>query len=170
MPRVQTITPCLWFDRNGEDAAKYYISIFPNSKITNISYYTEAGKEHHHMPAGIALVVAFELDGQAFTALNGGPIFKFTEAVSFQINCDNQQEVDFYWDKLKEGGPPESQQCGWVKDKFGLSWQVVPVRMVEMLNSGDKAAAARAMEAMMGMKKLDIAALEKAFAGQRDGQ
>ena len=122
------------------------------------------------MPAGTALVAAFELDGQAFTALNGGPAFQFTEAVSFQIHCDNQQEVDHYWNKLTEGGPPEAQQCGWVKDKFGLSWQVVPGRLMEMLNASDKAASGRTMEAMMGMKKLDIAGLEKAFAGERPGQ
>jgi predicted 3-demethylubiquinone-9 3-methyltransferase (glyoxalase superfamily) len=166
MPRVHSITPCLWFDREAEAAANYYIGIFPNSKISEITYYTEAGQDQHRMPAGTALTVAFDLDGFAFTALNGGPVFKFNEAVSFQIYCDNQQEVDHYWDRLGEGGPPEAQQCGWIKDKFGLSWQIVPVRMMEMLTSSDKAASGRAMEAMMGMKKLDIAALEKAYAGK----
>ncbi len=159
------ITPCLWFDTQAEDAAKFYISVFKNSRITDTSYYSEAGHEGHGRPAGSVMVVAFELDGRPFTALNGGPHFTLNEAVSFQIDCEDQAEVDYYWDKLSEGTDPRSQQCGWVKDKFGLSWQVVPSILPELLTHPDRAAAGRAMEAMMQMKKLDIAALQRAFEG-----
>jgi predicted 3-demethylubiquinone-9 3-methyltransferase (glyoxalase superfamily) len=159
------IVPCLWFDSRGEDAARFYTGIFPDSRIKEITHYAEAGKEVHGREPGSVLTVAFELAGQAFTALNGGPIFKFTEAVSFQIMCDSQQEVDHYWNALKEDGPVEAQQCGWLKDKFGLSWQVVPKAMIEMLMAPDKAKVERAFAAMMGMKKLDIAALQSAFNG-----
>ncbi len=160
-----SIIPCLWFDTQGEQAAKFYTSIFPNSAIGKISHYTEAGKEFHGREPGAVLTVAFTLNGQEFTALNGGPQFKFNEAISFQIMCDDQNEVDHYWDRLNEGGVPEAQQCGWLKDKFGVSWQVVPRRLMELITHPDKAKAGRVLNAMMGMKKLDIAAMEKAAAG-----
>ena len=159
------ITPCLWFDHQGEEAANFYIGIFKNSKITQIARYGEAGTEIHGRPPGSVMTVAFELNGQSFTALNGGPHFKFNEAISLQIECETQEEVDYYWSKLSEGGEPEAQQCGWVKDKFGLSWQVVPKILPEMMTDPDAAKSARAMTAMLQMKKLDIAALQRAFAG-----
>ena len=126
------IAPCLWFDNEGEEAAKYYVSIFKNSKITHIARYGEDGKEIHGRPAGSVMVASFELDGQPFTALNGGPLFKFNEAISLQVYCDTQQEIDFYWDKLRAGGDERAQQCGWLKDKYGLSWQIVPATMDRM--------------------------------------
>ena len=159
------ISPCLWFDHEAEDAARYYTGIFNNSKITDISRYPDAGQEIHGKPAGSVMVAAFELDGQPFTALNGGPIFKFNEAVSFQIECETQEEVDYYWEKLSAGGDPNAQQCGWLKDKFGLSWQVVPKGMHEILNDPDTGKSKRAFEAMLQMKKLDIEGLQRAFAG-----
>jgi predicted 3-demethylubiquinone-9 3-methyltransferase (glyoxalase superfamily) len=160
------IAPCLWFDHQAEEAANYYVSIFKKSKITEISRYGEAGQEIHGRQPGSVLTVAFELNGQPFTALNGGPIFKFTEAVSFQIECEDQEEVDYYWSKLKRGGDPSSQQCGWVKDKFGLSWQVVPQILPTLLTSKDSDKSQRAFDAMMKMKKLDIAKLQRAFDGK----
>jgi predicted 3-demethylubiquinone-9 3-methyltransferase (glyoxalase superfamily) len=159
------ISPCLWFDDQAEDAAHFYTGIFKDAKITAISRYGEAGKEHHGKPPGSVMTVTFELNGQSFTALNGGPIFKFNEAVSLQIECATQEEVDYYWEKLNEGGDPEAQQCGWLKDKFGLSWQVVPKVLPELLMDPDTAKSQRAMQAMMQMKKLDIAGLQRAFAG-----
>ena len=160
----QKIAPCLWFAKEGEDAAKFYVGIFKNSKIVSISRYPKAGQETHHQPEGSVLTVAFELDGCAFTALNGGPIFKFTEAISLQIYVDDQKELDYYWDKLTPGGDPKAQVCGWLKDKFGLSWQVVPRKMIEWWEKpSDKTE--RAFAAMMKMKKLDIAALERAYNG-----
>lgn len=160
------ITPCLWFDAQAEEAARHYISIFPGSKITEIAYYGEAGQEVHGGKPGSVLTVAFELGGTPFVALNGGPLFKFTEAISFQIECADQTEVDYYWDKLTPGGDPECQQCGWLKDKFGVSWQVVPAVLTKMITDPDKAASQRAFQAMMEMKKFNIAELERAFAGQ----
>lgn len=160
------LTPCLWFDGRAEEAANFYTSFFPNSKITHIQRYTSAGQKNHEHQSGSVMVVAFELNGQPFTALNGGPHFKFTPAISFQVMCDDQTEVDHYWDNLTEGGPVEAQRCGWVTDKFGVSWQVVPKIMLEMLADGDTVKAGRATEAMMGMKKLDIAALQRAFDGK----
>lgn len=159
------ITPCLWFDGQAEQAAKFYVSIFKNSRITDVSRYGEAGKENHGQEPGSVMVVAFELDGQRFTGLNGGPIFKFTEAISFQIDCETQEEVDHFWIHLSEGGPPEAQQCGWVKDQFGVSWQVVPSVLPELLGDPDPVKAGRAMETMMRMKKLDIEALKRAHRG-----
>jgi predicted 3-demethylubiquinone-9 3-methyltransferase (glyoxalase superfamily) len=156
MPRI---TPNLWFDTEAEEAAEFYVSVFPNSRITEVSHYGEAGPRE----AGTVLTVEFELDGQPFTALNGGPQFTFDEAVSFQIDCADQDEVDHYWDKLIEGGGAESM-CGWLKDRFGLSWQVVPRRLVELLADPDQDRSQRAMKAMLGMKKLDVAALEAAAA------
>jgi predicted 3-demethylubiquinone-9 3-methyltransferase (glyoxalase superfamily) len=150
------LTPCLWYDGNAEEAAKHYVSIFKNSKITHTSYYSDAGP----MPKGKVMLVEFELDGQPFTALNGGPHYKFTEAVSFMIPCANQAEVDHYWSRLGEGGM--EQPCGWLKDKFGLSWQVVPKRLLELMTGSEPARAKRVAEAMFKMKKLDIATLEAA--------
>jgi len=166
MAVTQRISPCLWFDDQAEEAARYYVGIFRNSRITMITRYSEAGFEVHHRPAGSVMVAAFELDGQSFTALNGGPLFKFNEAISLQVNCETQDEIDYYWEKLSAGGDPKAQQCGWLKDKYGLSWQVVPTRMDEMMKDGNSPGAKRAMEAMLGMKKIDIAALQRAFDGK----
>jgi predicted 3-demethylubiquinone-9 3-methyltransferase (glyoxalase superfamily) len=165
MQTIQRIAPCLWFDDQAEEAARFYTGIFQNSKIVNISRYGEAGREFHGKPAGSVMTVAFELDGQQFTALNGGPVFKFNEAVSFQVNCHTQEEVDYYWEKLSEGGDEKAQQCGWLKDKYGVSWQVVPVALQEMINDPDTKKSQRMMEALLRMKKLDIGELKKAFAG-----
>lgn len=166
MAITQRITPCLWFENQAEEAAQFYTSIFKNSKITNTTRYSESGQEIHGQTPGSVLTVAFEIDGQTFTALNGGPLFKFTEAVSFQINCETQEEIDYYWEKLTPGGDEEAQQCGWLKDRFGLSWQVVPTRMEEMFKDADSEGAKRAMNAMMKMKKIDINELERAFEGE----
>ena len=155
----QRITPCLWFDNQAEEAANYYVGIFPNSRITATTRYPSAGQEIHQQQAGSVMVVAFELDGHTFTALNGGPLFTFNEAVSLQVNCDSQEEIDYYWNKLGAGGDPNAQQCGWLKDRYGLSWQVVPRGMEEMLKAPESAGANRAMGAMMKMKKIDLAAL-----------
>ena len=163
--KVQRISPCLWFDKEAEAAANFYVSIFPDSRITAISHYGEAGKEVHGMKAGTVLTVEFELDGQAFTALNGGPIFKFNEAISLQVDCKDQAELDIYWEKLGAGGPEAAQQCGWLKDRYGVSWQVVPTGMVKMMTDPDRKKVDRVMTALLKMKKLDIAKLEKAFAG-----
>jgi predicted 3-demethylubiquinone-9 3-methyltransferase (glyoxalase superfamily) len=165
MKRIQTITPCLWFDDQAEQAAEFYISVFKNSKIISISRYGEAGQEIHGKKPGSVLTVAFELDGQTFTALNGGPLFTFNEAISFQVNCQTQEEVDYYWEKLSEGGDKKAQQCGWLKDKYGVSWQVVPTVVSEMIRDPDAQKSERAWKAMLQMKKLDIKQLQRAFAG-----
>ena len=172
MPSIRKIAPCLWFDSQAEEAAKYYVGIFKNSKIGRISRYSEAGKDAHHRPAGSVMTVEFELEGQPFTGLNGGPAFKFNEAISFQIECETQEEVDYYWNKLGAGGDPAAQQCGWVKDKFGLSWQVVPRILSELMTDKDQGKADRAMEAMLQMKKIDIAELKRATetAGAKGGR
>jgi predicted 3-demethylubiquinone-9 3-methyltransferase (glyoxalase superfamily) len=159
------IAPCLWFDDRGEEAARFYVGIFKNSRILEISRYSEAGHEVHGRPEGSVMAVSFELNGQRFTALNGGPHFTFSEAISFQISCETQEEVDHYWSHLSAGGDPNAQQCGWLKDKFGLSWQVVPTVLFTMLMDPDPAKSKRAMEAMLQMNKLDIAALRRAYAG-----
>jgi predicted 3-demethylubiquinone-9 3-methyltransferase (glyoxalase superfamily) len=156
----QRITPFLWFDSNAEAAANFYVSVFPNSEITEISHYGEAGPR----AAGSVMVVSFRLDRQEFAALNGGPEFTFTEAVSFSIACANQKEVDYYWDKLTDGGEPGP--CGWLKDKFGVSWQVVPTLLTEMLQDEDRQRADRVMQAMLQMAKIDVAKLEEAYAQQ----
>ena len=165
MPDLQTITPCLWFDDQAEEAAEFYTAIFKNSRILGVTRYGEAGREIHGKPAGSIMTVAFELDGQAFTALNGGPLFKFTEAISFQVRCETQEEVDYYWGKLSEGGDARAQQCGWLNDKYGVSWQVVPTALLEMINDPDAEKSRRAMEAMLQMKKIDIETLKRAYAG-----
>ena len=153
---MQRITPSLWFDTEAEDAANFYVSVFKNSQVLNVSRYGEAGPR----PAGMVMTVDFELDGQEFIALNGGPEFPFTEAVSLQVNCETQDEVDRYWSVLSEGG--EEGPCGWLKDRYGLSWQIIPVALTELLNDPDTAKAQRAMAAMLQMKKIDIAALHAA--------
>lgn len=165
MAVINKITPCLWFDDQAEAAVGFYTGIFKNSKVTTVSRYGEAGKEIHGKAPGTVMVVAFELEGQTFTALNGGPVFKFTEAISFQVSCESQAEVDHYWTKLSAGGDPSAQQCGWLKDRYGVSWQIVPTALVEMLNDPDSAKSQRAMTAMLQMKKIDIAALRRAAAG-----
>ena len=161
----QRITPCLWFDNQAEQAAGFYTAIFKNSKIVRINRYGEAGREIHGRPAGTVMTVAFELDGQSFTALNGGPVFKFNEAISLVVSCESQEEVDYYWEKLSDGGDPKAQQCGWLKDKYGVSWQVVPKTLIEMISDPDSERSQRAFSAMLQMKKIDIAKLQRAFAG-----
>lgn len=163
MEKLQRITSNLWFDKNAEEAAQFYTSVFKNSRIGRKSYYGEAGKEHHQMPEGTVMTIEFWLDGHEFLGLNGGPIFQFNEAVSFVVNCDSQEEIDYYWEKLTEGGDPKAQVCGWLKDKFGLSWQVVPRRLAKML-TGEQEKAQRVMAEVMQMKKLDLDVLEKAYA------
>ncbi len=165
---IQKITPFLWFDKEAEDAAKFYTSIFSgsasggkNSKIGSVSRYGKEGFEVHKMPEGTAMVVEFELEGQKFSALNGGPVFKFNESISFLVSCETQEEVDYYWNKLS--AVPESGQCGWLKDRFGLSWQIVPNALGELMSDPDPAKAGRVMNAMLKMKKLDIADLKKAY-------
>jgi predicted 3-demethylubiquinone-9 3-methyltransferase (glyoxalase superfamily) len=153
MPRI---TPNLWFDTKGLEAAEFYVSVFPNSEIRNVSYYGEAGPRS----AGTVLTVDFVLDGQEYTAINGGPEFTFDEAISLLINCADQEEVDYYWTKLSEGG--EEGPCGWLKDRYGLSWQVAPAALGELVNDPDEGRAQRAMKAMLGMKKIDVAALRAA--------
>jgi len=165
MATFARITPCLWFDRQGEEAAQFYVSIFPDSRITHTSRYGDAGQEIHHMPPGTVMTVAFELDGHPFTALNGGPLFRFSEAISFQVNCDSQEEVDYYWERLGVDGDPKARQCGWLKDKFGLSWQVVPKAMYRMLNDADATRANRLMTAVLTMKKIDLHELERVYNG-----
>ncbi|MFQ6576471.1 VOC family protein [Pseudomonas sp. UM16] len=163
MQRIQTITPCLWFDHQAEQAVKFYIQVFGgSSRILTTSYYSEVGTEIHGRPAGSVMAISFELDGQQFSALNGGPIFTFTEAISLQINCQDQAEIDHYWSALSQGGDPQAQVCGWLKDHYGLSWQVVPVRLFELLEDSDADRAGRVMSAMLKMKKIDIATLEQA--------
>ena len=158
---TQKITPFLWFDDKAEEAAKFYTSIFKNSKIGNITRYDEEAAGPTGRPAGSVMTVDFQLGGQEFVALNGGPMFKFTEAISFVVNCENQEEVDYFWSKLSAGG--EESRCGWLKDKFGLSWQVVPAVLIEMLTDKDTAKAKRVMQAMLQMDKIDIAVLKKAY-------
>lgn len=163
MTIIQLITPCLWFDTQAEDAARFYTSIFKRSKIVRVLRYSEAGFETHGMPAGSVLTVEFELNGQRFTALNGGPQFKFSEAFSLEVTCDTQQDIDYYWEHLSEGG--EQGPCGWLKDKFGLSWQVTPAILADMLKDEQSERAQRVTNAFLKMKKMDIAELERAYAG-----
>jgi predicted 3-demethylubiquinone-9 3-methyltransferase (glyoxalase superfamily) len=166
MAHVQKITPFLWFADQAEEAAKYYCSIFKNSKITRTSRYPEAGKEVHRRTPGSVMVVDFELEGQQFSALNGGPAFKFNEAISLMVHCKDQTEIDYYWEKLGAGGDPNAQQCGWLKDKYGLSWQIVPDSVNKFFEDDNSAGAQRAMNAMLTMKKMDIAEMERAYKGE----
>jgi predicted 3-demethylubiquinone-9 3-methyltransferase (glyoxalase superfamily) len=152
----------LWFDDQAEEAAAFYTGIFENSRVVSVSRYGDAGREIHGQAPGTVMVVAFELEGQAFTALNGGPMFKFNEAVSLQIGCETQEEVDYYWEKLSAGGDEAAQQCGWLKDRYGLSWQVVPNVLGELISDPDPERSQRAMRAMLRMKKIDIAGLTRA--------
>ncbi len=158
--------PCLWFDTEAEEAARFYTSIFPDSKMGKIARYGKEGHEIHGKPEGAVMTVEFELNGVPFTALNGGPHFKFSEAVSFQIICDTQEEVDSYWEKLTAGGDPKAQQCGWLKDRFGLSWQVIPKGVDDLVNDATSEKSQRAMKAMLQMKKLDIHELRRAYEGE----
>jgi len=158
------IAPCLWFDSQGEEAARFYCSVFPDSRIERISYYPREGVETHHRPEGSVMTVTFTLDGQEIMALNGGPQFKFTEAVSFMVYCRDQQEIDYYWDRLSEGGEPNV--CGWLKDKFGLSWQIVHTSMIEMIATTDVARKERVMKVVMAMKKPILADLQRAYEGR----
>ncbi len=157
------ITPFLWFDTEAEEAANFYVAIFEDSAITSVSRYGAEGQEIHGKPPGSAMVVNFRLRGQPYMALNGGPNFQFSEAISFMVHCKTQGEVDHFWSRLGEGGEPG--RCGWLKDKYGISWQIVPDALGELLQDKDRAAAGRAMNAMLKMAKIDIAALERAFAG-----
>lgn len=157
------ITPCLWFDQQAEEAARFYASIFRNSRIRHISRYGTEGREIHGQAEGTVLTVEFELDGQPFTALNGGPAFRFNEAVSFQVMCDTQEELDHYWNRLCEGGDEAAQQCGWLKDKYGVSWQVVPSALPALLQSADPTRSDRVMKALLQMKKLDLRGLQQAY-------
>jgi predicted 3-demethylubiquinone-9 3-methyltransferase (glyoxalase superfamily) len=161
-PRIQ---PCLWFDDQAEQAARFYTDIFKNSRVLTITRYGTAGFEIHRRPAGSVMTVEFELDGQRFTALNGGPAFTFNEAISLEVYCETQDEIDYYWEKLSAGGDPKAQQCGWLKDRYGVSWQVVPTALTEMVTNEKSEKSQRTFEAMLRMKKLDIAALEKAYEG-----
>ena len=165
MATLHRILPCLWYADQAEQAANFYVGVFPNSRITATTRYGTAGQEIHRRAPGSVMSVNFELDGHPFTALNGGPIFQFTEAISLQVLCDTQDEIDHYWRQLGAGGDPNAQVCGWLKDRWGLSWQVVPRIMETWFEQGMDAAAERAMVAMLAMKKMDIAALEKAYRG-----
>jgi predicted 3-demethylubiquinone-9 3-methyltransferase (glyoxalase superfamily) len=161
---MQRITPFLWFDHQAEEAANFYASIFRNSKVGHVARYDEAGAQASGRPKGSAMTVAFQLDGQDFVALNGGPHFKFTEAMSFVVNCQTQEEVDHYWEKLSAGGDEKAQQCGWLKDKYGLSWQIVPDVLGKMMQDKDPKKSENVMRALLQMKKLDIKVLKQAYA------
>jgi predicted 3-demethylubiquinone-9 3-methyltransferase (glyoxalase superfamily) len=165
-PIKTTIVPCLWFDNQAEEAANYYTSIFNNSRIVSTVLYPEAGHETHGRPADSVMTVEFELDGQRFTALNGGPHFTLSEAISFQVYCETQEEIDYFWERLGEGGDEAAQQCGWLKDKYGLSWQVVPTFLSELPQDSDPEKSERMMEALLAMKKLDIEELKRAYEGR----
>jgi|HubBroStandDraft_5_1064220.scaffolds.fasta_scaffold32855_4 predicted 3-demethylubiquinone-9 3-methyltransferase (glyoxalase superfamily) len=160
----QKLSTCLWFDTQAEEAANFYLSVFKSGKINAVSRYGKAGRDVHGKEAGSVMVVEFEIEGRTFTALNGGPHFKFNEAVSLVVKCDSQDEIDHFWNALTEGG--KESQCGWLKDKFGLSWQIVPSQLPEIMSSGDAVARDRVMAAVMRMKKFDLAALQSAYAGK----
>jgi predicted 3-demethylubiquinone-9 3-methyltransferase (glyoxalase superfamily) len=162
MATLDKISPCLWFDGRAEAAAKFYTGIFKNSEIGRITRYGEAGREITRQKPGTVMTVEFSLEGQSFTALNGGPQFKFNEAISFEVACKSQAEIDYFWEKLGAGGDPKAQQCGWLKDKFGISWQIVPEKLPDLMAKGTREQTERTMAALLKMKKLDIAALEKA--------
>jgi predicted 3-demethylubiquinone-9 3-methyltransferase (glyoxalase superfamily) len=160
---MQKIIPCLWFDDRAEQAVKFYTSIFKNSKIGNVTRYGKEGYEIHGREAGTVMTIDFEIEGQKFVGLNGGPIFKFNEAISFQVHCGTQKEVDYYWEKLSEGGDEKAQQCGWLKDKYGVSWQIVPTDLGRMLQDKDAKKSQRVMKALLQMHKLDIKILRQAY-------
>ena len=160
---MQKISPCLWFDNNAEDAVQFYVSIFKNAKVGNVTRYGKEGYEIHKKKEGTVMTIDFEIEGQKFLALNGGPVFKFNEAISFQIYCDTQEEIDYYWEKLS--AVPEAEQCGWLKDKFGISWQIVPTEMDKMMRDGSPEQIARVTQAFLKMKKFNLAELRKAYEG-----
>ena len=160
---MQKISPCLWFDDQGEEAAKFYTSVFKDSKIGDVTRYGKEGYEIHGKEEGTVMTVEFEIERQKFLGLNGGPIFKFNEAISFQVYCETQEEVDYYWVKLSEGGDEKAQVCGWLKDKYGVSWQIVPIILIEMLKDKDSEKSQKVMKAMLQMHKLDISTLKKAY-------
>jgi predicted 3-demethylubiquinone-9 3-methyltransferase (glyoxalase superfamily) len=162
--RFQRITPFLWFNDQAEEAANYYVSIFDNSRIVAVNRYGKEAAKAAGRVEGSVMIVTFELDGEAFTALNGGPSFTFNPSLSLMVNCRNQKEVDHFWNHLSKDGDPSVQACGWLKDRYGLSWQITPIRLIELVSDPDPIKAGKAMQAMMGMKKIDIAALEKAAA------
>lgn len=163
MTIIQKITMNLWFDTQAEEAAKFYTSIFKNSSIGRIVRYGKAGYEIHGKPEGTAMTVGFRIEGVPFVALNGGPQFRFTEAISFIVNCENQEEVDYFWEKLSDGGDPAAQICGWLKDKYGVSWQIIPMEMIDLLGSPDIERAQKVMTALLKMKKLDLETLKQAY-------
>jgi len=160
---AQKISPCLWFDTEAEEAANFYVSVFDNSRIINVARYPNEGQEGHGKEAGSAMAVDFELSGQRFVGLNGGPQFKFDETISFQVYCESQEEVDYFWSKLTEGG--QEGRCGWLKDRYGLSWQIVPGALLRMMTDADPKKPQRVMKAFLQMKKFDIAALQRAYDG-----
>lgn len=162
---MQKITPFLWFDNNAEEAVNFYVSLFKNSKVGKVTRYNEASSKAAGRPEGSVMTMEFQLEGQSFTAINGGPHFKFTEAISFVVDCETQEEVDYFWNKLTADGGQESQ-CAWLKDKYGLSWQIVPRVLIEMIGDKDPQKAQRVMEAMLQMKKIDIATLQQAYDGE----
>jgi len=165
MPTIKhKITPCLWFDTQAEEAARFYTSIFENSRIKRIARYGEAGRETHGKEAGSVITVEFEIDGQTFVALNGGPHIKFNEAISLQVSCETQDELDYFWNKLSDGG--RESQCGWLKDKYGVSWQIVPSILSQMMADAERAKSERAMNALLKMKKFNLETLQRAYAGQ----
>lgn len=160
---MQKISPFLWFDNQAEEAVKFYASVFKNSKIGSMTRYDEAGAKASGQPKGSVMTASFQLEGQDFTAINGGPVFRFTEAISFVVNCETQEEIDHFWTKLSEGGDEKAQQCGWLKDKFGLSWQIVPTALPRLLGSKDPKKSQRVMQVMLQMKKIVIADLQQAY-------
>jgi predicted 3-demethylubiquinone-9 3-methyltransferase (glyoxalase superfamily) len=161
--KVQKINPFLWFDHQAEDAVKFYVSVFKNSKIGIITRYGKEGYEIHRMEEGTVMTVDFEIEGQKFVALNGGPMFKFNEAISFQVNCDTQKDIDYYWEKLCKNGDEKAQQCGWLKDKYGVSWQIVPTILAKMIQDQDIKKSQKVMKKMLQMQKLDIITLCQAY-------
>ena len=165
MQNFPKITACLWFDNQAEEAVQFYTSIFKNSRIGRITRYGKEGYEIHGKPEGTVMTVEFEIDGQPFTALNGGPVFTFNEAISFQVNCETQEEVDYYWEKLSKGGNEKAQQCGWLKDKYGVSWQIIPKILSELVGDPDSEKSQKAMKAMLQMKKIDIETIKRAYEG-----
>jgi predicted 3-demethylubiquinone-9 3-methyltransferase (glyoxalase superfamily) len=169
MASMQKITTNFWFDQQAEEAVSYYTSVFKNSEVLRTTRYGKEGYDIHHMTDGTVMTVEFQLEGQQFVALNGGPDFKFNEAISLVVNCTTQEEIDFYWEKLTHEGDPKSQQCGWLKDKFGLSWQIVPTQLADMMQDADREKSGRVMKAMLQMKKLDLKKLQQAYQGEGVG-
>ncbi|MFD1032324.1 VOC family protein [Metaplanococcus flavidus] len=164
--KIQRITPNFWFNGNAEEAVNHYFSIFKDARIGRTTRYTGDGKEFHGMEEGAVMTIEFQLEDQQYLALNGGGDFKFNEAISFIVNCDSQEEVDYYWEKLSEGGDESAQVCGWLKDKFGISWQVVPIELDDMMQDGDKEKVSRVMNSLLQMKKLDLNELRRAYVGE----